>query len=213
VGWRRFWVGSADNVVGEFGEDSIHSEEAPGLLFVGRSGRGIVGCRPRVCGCPVTAGRAGSAARGGGFPAGSACLMGSALRSPAGPQIAAGRRLPHNVQIRRPATRVPLTHVTQPLGMTTPQTPDTATLMLTPELVTARRIIASPGPVAHSRELGAGKQLQLPHATNYPGRHPRSHAYINDGLCQFLTGGTPTTTNWWHTMAQKGAITCRRSSA
>jgi hypothetical protein len=115
---------------------------------------------------------------------------GAALRGARGRRICdaglaalgGGRQQP---QIRRPAARLPLAHVTQSLAMTMLQSPGTATLVLTPELIAARRIIASPGPVAHSRELGAGKQFQLPHATNYPGRRPRSHAHINGGPCQF----------------------------
>jgi len=59
------------------------------------------------------------------------------------------------------------------------------TLMRTPELVTTRRIIASPAPIPHPREIGPAKQLQPPHAKNYPEPNSRSHAHIHDRQYQF----------------------------
>jgi hypothetical protein len=65
--------------------------------------------------------------------------------------------------------------------------------MITPELVTARRVIASPATVAHSRELGPGKQFQLPHATNYL-EHHQDHTPISMiGYANFLASVTPMT--------------------
>jgi hypothetical protein len=104
-----------------------------------------------------------------------------------------------HLEIRRPATRLPLPDLPQPLGVTTLQTPHTMTLMRTPELVTTRRIIASPAPISHPRELGPAKQFQLPHATNYLEGHPRSHAHIHDRQYQFCDQRHPTT-NWRHAM-------------
>jgi hypothetical protein len=83
----------------------------------------------------------------------------------------------HELEVRRPGTGLPLADVTQPLGVTALQTEGTAALVIAPEFVTARRVIAGLAPVAHSRELGPGKQLKLRHAANYPGRHTRSHAH------------------------------------
>ena len=98
-----------------------------------------------------------------------------------------------HLEIRRPATRLPLTDLPQPLAMTTPQTPRTTKRLRTPELVTTRRIIASPAPIPHPRELDPAKQFQLPHATNHPEHHPRSHAQIHDRQYQFCDQRHPTT--------------------
>ena len=104
---------------------------------------------------------------------------------------AAAQRL----EIRRPATRLPLTDLSHPLAVTALQTPRSMTLMGTPELVTTRRIIAGPAPIPHPRELDPGEQLQLRHATNYPEDHPRSHAHIHDRKYQFCDQRHPAT-NW-----------------
>ena len=113
-----------------------------------------------------------------------------------------------HLEIRRPATRLPLPDLPQPLGVPTLQTPHTTARLRTPKLFTTRRIIAGPAPIPHPRELGPGEQFQLPHATNYPEPNPRSHPHIHDRKYQFCDQRHSTTIA--DTRCPKGAITCRR---
>ena len=115
-----------------------------------------------------------------------------------------------HLEIRRPATCLPLPDLPQPLGVPTLQTPHPTTRLHTPKLLTTRRIIASPAPISHPREIGPAKQFQLPHATNYPEPNPRSHPHIHDRQYQFCDQRHPATIA--DTRCPKGTITCRRES-
>jgi len=101
----------------------------------------------------------------------------------------------HYLEIRWPAARLRLSQTPQPLGVTTLQTPCPTTRLRPTEFVTTRRIIASSAPIAHPRELGPGKQLQLRHATNYSEHSTRSHAHVHDRQYQFCDQRHPAT-NW-----------------
>jgi hypothetical protein len=106
-----------------------------------------------------------------------------------------------------PTIHLPLPRMPYPLGMPTLQTPRATALMRTPELVTARRIIARPRPITHPRELGPGEQFQLPHADNYPEPQPRSHSRIQESPCQ-IYDRRHGHNQWGAGDRTKGAIIC-----